>query len=507
MAGFFVYLAVIVGGASVLAIEILGTRVIAPFYGASLYLWSALIGVTLAALSVGYAVGGRIADRKTSLSRFSLFLGAAGLWIVIIPWLRLPVLAATESLGLRSAVLLTATVLFFPPLALLGMVSPYAIRLQAATLSVVGRTAGNLYALSTVSSVFAAIFTGFFLIPNIGVYRLIILTGLLLMATAVLGLIIERRSTVNIAAAVLLVVLGPVLYRTHPAPAPNPNSGLIAVTQSAYAEIRVVDQNNTRYMIIDGGTHTIVNPLTWESYFPYVNVLDIAALWFDTPGDMLLVGLGGGSVVKRFAKAGWTVDAVEIDPVVTKLAYEYFGLKRDEARVFEMDGRRFLMATDNTYDLIIMDAFGSSSIPFHLVTSEAFALIHSRLSADGILAMNIEAVGWDDIIVKALAVTVGVQFEHVVVLPIAEPPNQLGNLVIMASDRPLKLAEELPGPQGRFTREYDRVHAWDNRFTVASHEAPVLTDDLNPIDVWSERVNLVAREHLHEVFDAPGLTW
>lgn len=507
MAGFFVYFAVIISGASVLAIEILGTRVIAPFYGASLYLWTALIGVTLAALSVGYAVGGRIADRKPSLSRFSLFFGLAGLWIVIIPWLRLPVLAATESLGLRSAVLITATVLFFPPLALLGMVSPYAIRLRATTLSVVGRTAGNLYALSTVSSVVAAILTGFFLIPNMGVYRLIILTGLLLMTTAALGLIVERRSTVNIAGAVLLAVLGTVLYRAHPAPAANPESGLMAVTQSAYAEIRVVEQNNIRYLIIDGGTHTIVDPHTWESYFPYVNVLDIAAMWFDTPGDMLLVGLGGGSVVKRFARAGWTVDAVEIDPVVTRMAYEYFGLRDDEARIFEMDGRQFLKTTDHAYDLIIMDAFGSSSIPFHLVTSEAFALIHNRLSVNGILAMNIEAVGWDDVIVKALAVTAGEQFKHVVVLPIAEPPNQLGNLVIMASDRPLILAEELPGPQGRFTREYDRVHAWDNRFIVASHEATVLTDDLNPIDVWSERVNLVAREHLHKFFNARGLTW
>lgn len=507
MRGFFVYLAVIIGGASVLAIEIVGTRVIAPFYGASLYLWSALIGVTLAALSLGYAVGGRIADRGTSLSKFSMFFGLAGLWIVIIPWLRMPVLAATESLGLRSAVLITATVLFFPPLTLLGMVSPYAIRLQATTLSVVGRTAGNLYALSTVSSVFAAIITGFFLIPNMGVYRLIILIGLVLMATAALGLITERRTKVNIAGALLLVAFGSVLYRAHPVQSANPDSGLIAIEQSAYAEIRVVEQNNVRYMVIDGGTHTIVDPQTWESYFPYVNVLDIAALWFDRPGDMLLIGLGGGSVVKRYASAGWTVDAVEIDPVVTKMAYEHFGLKQSEARVFEMDGRQFLMATEDSYELIIMDAFGSSSIPFHLVTSEAFALIHSRLSANGLFAMNLEAVGWDDIIVKSLAVTVGEQFEHVVVLPMAEPPDQLGNLVIMASDRPLELKEELPGPAGRFTREYHRVHAWDNRFTVASSEASVLTDDLNPIDIWAERVNLVARRQLHEAFSERGLTW
>lgn len=96
MINFYVYLAVVVCGASVLAIELLGTRIIAPFYGAGLYLWSALISVTLAALSVGYAIGGRWADREPKLSRFSLIIGIAGLWVMFIPWLRMPVLAVSE---------------------------------------------------------------------------------------------------------------------------------------------------------------------------------------------------------------------------------------------------------------------------------------------------------------------------------------------------------------------------------------------------------------------------
>src|SRR5574341_855300 len=153
----FIYVAVIICGAAVLAIEILGTRVIAPFYGVSLYTWSGLISVTLAALSVGYVLGGRWADRGPQLHRFCLVIAAAGIWIFIIPWIRTPLLNAAEPLGLRTTVLIAATVLFFPPLALLGMVGPYAIRLMASSLEVVGRTAGNLYALSTASSVIAAV--------------------------------------------------------------------------------------------------------------------------------------------------------------------------------------------------------------------------------------------------------------------------------------------------------------------------------------------------------------
>jgi spermidine synthase len=154
-----------------------------------------------------------------------------------------------------------------------------------------------------------------------------------------------------------------------------------------------------------------------------------------------------------------------------------------------------------------MDAFGSSSIPFHLVTAEAFALTKSRLNPDGVLAMNIEAVGWDSPIVKSLAATLQTQFEHVVVLPIAEPPSEIGNLILCASARPLVLPVDLPLPQGRFTAEYDRAHAWDNRFSVDETGIQIFTDELNPVDLWTESVNLRARKDLHAYFKDKGVTW
>jgi spermidine synthase len=163
-----------------------------------------------------------------------------------------------------------------------------------------------------------------------------------------------------------------------------------------------------------------------------------------------------------------------------------------------MDGRRFLITQDDAYDIIVMDAFGSSSIPFHLVTEEAFGIIRSRLASNGILAMNIHAIGWHDEIVTSIAATLSRQFEHVMVLPIVEPPDQLGNIVLLASDRQLELEQELPVPLSRFSAEYDQSHAWDNRFEVDVAGATILTDNLNPVDVWSERVNLASRKELHQ---------
>jgi spermidine synthase len=505
----FIYIIVTVSGASVLAIEILGTRILGPFYGVSLFLWSALISVTLAALSLGYAVGGRWADKGPTLSRLSLLLLLAGVWVLAIPWLKRPVLLLAEPFGLRFAVLTAATVLFFPPLALLGMVSPYAIRLKASGIEVVGRTAGNLYAVSTIASVAAALATGFFLIPNLGISRLTVSIGLVLVGTALIGLAGKQKPAARI--IILFLTLGAVTGACTliPSATTDGEKGVLFVGQSPYSEIRVVDANQLRYLLIDGLPHTIIDPETGRTYCEYVNVVDIAKLYFDAPGKLLLIGLGGGSVVKHYAADGWVIDAVEIDPYVTRAAYDYFGLEAEEADVFHADGRAYLSSCGVSYDLIILDAFGSSSIPFQLVTKEAFALIASRLAENGILTVNIGSTGWHDQIVYSLAATIEASFENVLALPIAEPPNTPDNLVLLASNRSLELSEdkEPPLPVDRFTAVYDRFHAWENRFRPDTQHALTLTDERNPIDLWAEAMNVTVRKNFHEYFGNSGADW
>jgi predicted membrane-bound spermidine synthase len=387
------------------------------------------------------------------------------------------------------------------------MVIPYAIRLKAPSLDTVGRATGSLLWVSTIASVAAAITTGFVLIPNVGICRSLFLIGLVLVVAAILGFVIQRKRKIAFVAPLVWAIAGALLFRVTPAETMNPNDSLMAVKQSEYGEIRVVDLADLRYLLLNGDTRAIIDPQTWQTRSQDVNVLDIAKGFFDQPGEMLLVGMGGASVVKSYYGSGWHVDAVEIDPVVTKIARAYFGLLRDEAKVYEMDARRFLVTHDKRYDLIVVDALGSSPVPFHLVTTEALALIRSHLVPGGVLAMNVEAVGWHNVLIRSLAATVNRQFQHVTVLPIAEPPDQFGSFVLLASNRALSLREEPPVPQDRFTPEYDRAHAWDNRFQVDTAGIPVLTDDLNPIDVWAERANLEERKRLHALFSKPGIAW
>lgn len=186
----YLYFSISVSGASVLAVEILGTRIIGPFYGVDLFLWSALISVTLAALAAGYWLGGRWADRGPTIVRFSSLFVAAGLWLVLLPVLRGTAMEIARPLAHRAALLSAAAMLFFPPLAILGMVSPYALKLRVRSVGEVGRSAGNLYAISTLASVAAALLVGFVLVPSFGVKSLASAIGIILAATGVAGLFI-----------------------------------------------------------------------------------------------------------------------------------------------------------------------------------------------------------------------------------------------------------------------------------------------------------------------------
>ena len=510
------FLVISLSGACVLVLEIAGTRVLGPFYGVSLFLWSALISVTLAALAAGYALGGRWADRGPRPARLAAVLAAAGLWVIAIPWLRAPLLAVSEHWGLRTAVLATSGALFFPPLALLGMVTPYAIRLAARRVEEVGRTAGDLFAVSTLASVAAALLTGFVLIPSLGVTRLLVGVGAVLLAAAAVaragGTGPAAGAARGVVAALLaLGALAAAALAAHPGGTRLP-AGVLAVRQTPYAELRVVERAGQRYLLLDGGIHTLVRTEDLAPRQEYVAVAELAAELSGPPGRALVVGLGGGALARVLTLDGWRVDAVEIDPGVAAAAREWFRWRPQYAAVHLDDGRRYLHAARDTFDAIVLDAFGSACVPFHLLTSEAFAEARARLRPGGVLALNLECVGWQDPLVRSVAATLGTRFRHVVALPIAEPPDRLGNLVLVASDREPAISDEalgdpvatLPDEQEHW-RVVTRMHAWANRFHPTGGR--VLTDDWNPSDLRAEEINLASRRRVRTLLPATTLGW
>jgi predicted membrane-bound spermidine synthase len=209
----WLYIIVFLTGASVMVIELLGTRLIAPFYGASLYVWSSLISVTMIALAVGYFVGGHWADRaqRTGLS---LIIAFAALFTLMIPWATRPVLLATDPLGLRGGAFVSAMILFFPSLTLLGMVGPFAIKLSTSQLNGVGGSSGSIYAVSTLGSVMGTLLLGFFLFPLVGTRQILISMGLMLFVLAITVAVYEQKrfnKTLAVLPCMLLAFAGLVL--------------------------------------------------------------------------------------------------------------------------------------------------------------------------------------------------------------------------------------------------------------------------------------------------------
>jgi len=183
---------VFITGASVMVIELLGTRMIAPFYGTSLYVWSSLIAVAMISLSIGYFVGGRLADFSKRIG-LSVIIALAAVFTLAIPLLTRFVLLMTDPLGLRGGAFVSALILFSPSLTMLGMVSPFAIKLATSRLDGVGSTSGSIYAVSTLGSVIGTLLLGFFLFPAVGSREILVATGFILLLLATVISVNERK--------------------------------------------------------------------------------------------------------------------------------------------------------------------------------------------------------------------------------------------------------------------------------------------------------------------------
>jgi len=251
---FYLYLTVFVTGATVLMLEILGTRVIAPYFGSSLYVWSSLISITILSLAIGYWLGGWIADKKPKFTLLYLFISLAGLAILLIPRIDSTVLAFASSFGVRTGSLVATSILFAIPMVLLGMIDPFAIKLRAHKLENVGMTAGGLFGIATVGGFVGAIATGFFLIPSMGVEAIITSFAIILFALAAIWFLISRK----FAFLFIFLLAVPSFFIPTSYTFTQTDDKLIYKTYSLLGEIKVIDKKFHRVLLIDGSTQAWV---------------------------------------------------------------------------------------------------------------------------------------------------------------------------------------------------------------------------------------------------------
>jgi len=389
----WLYCTVFLTGAAVMVIELLGTRLIAPFYGASLYVWTSLIAVTLIALAIGYYVGGIWADRARS--GLSLIIAIAGLLTLIIPWLTGPVLLATDPLGLRLGSFISTLILFSPSLIMLGMVGPFAVKLSTSALANVGASTGSIYAVSTVGSVIGTLFLGFYLFPLVGSREIFMSLGIALLILAMTVAWIEckyLKSTAVIIPAALLMIIGFGLYPLIASSGKAEFSDTFQTRferESLYGWVRVIDKpkENIRLLTVDASTIGAASISHGENLLAYQKIVTQIPYLAPNMKKALLIGQGAGHMVAALNKAAIVTDTLEIDPAVAEAASEHFGFMPTGRRIIG-DARYEIRQLKDPYDLIILDVFTGGTEPTHLLTVEALTQLHNLLSEHGILALN-----------------------------------------------------------------------------------------------------------------------
>lgn len=386
--------AVFVSGVTSMGLEILAGRIIAPQFGSSIYTWGSIITVFLAALSLGYWQGGKRAQTASNRRMSWILLGTAG-YVAIVVYASDQLLLSASALPLpaRYASLPAVLILFGPPTYLLGFISPYSAELSMKEGT--GEASGHVYALGTIGSIVGAGATTYLLIPTLGIDMIGLLFGFILVGTAfalTLPALTPKPAAASVAVAVLLVVaagLGPIAF--------DHRGDVVYQTQTAYQELEVIDDGDTRTLYLDGARHSAMDLEEPDRHvFEYTRFFHLPMLMVDDPDeveDVLFIGGGGYTGPQDFErKYDVNVDVAELDPEVSQAAKDYFDLEESEnMTVHTEDGRQYLRDTDKKYDVIVLDAYQKDQVPIHLTQLGFMELAEDRLTEDGVFLANVIA--------------------------------------------------------------------------------------------------------------------
>lgn len=492
------YIVVFMSGAVLMALEIAGSRVLAPNFGSSIFVWGSLISVVMAALSIGYYWGGWLSMRDPSYTKLALLLTAPGIVIFFLPFVYPSVneWIAMQNLGVRASPLIACSVLFLLPGIFLGTISPYVIRLAVTNLHTVGSTAGTLYAVSTVGSIFGTLLTAFYLIPVLGVSNIIHSLGILLVCLSLVVVPLNRRRR-RFASARAVAAFSALLGLTHMFWTPLAWAKTLLQKDTFYHRIRIEEDNEARYMYFDRTLQSAMNlkdPTALRLI--YSRYTSLGFTFRPDAKNMLLIGLGGGSIPKKLNQVfpHLVVDAVELDPEVIKLAKEYFHLKESKnLRLHAQDGRLFLTRTKEQYDIILLDAYFTDAMPFHLATRQFFELAQRKLTPNGIIVANlISAVtGPAGKIVRSFVRTQRQVFPQTYVFAARRPDNvstdTIQNVIVIATrDKQRVDIKDIVKRAAALDRSLlpepiqDIAVAYFDR--PLPEDVPILTDDYAPTD-------------------------
>jgi len=489
---------VFVTGACVLIVEIVAIRILAPYFGNTIYSVSSVISVVLAALSLGYWVGGRMADRYPVKQLFFALVAFSGVLVLFIKVLQDAILPAYGfSLPLTTGPLIASAVLFFAPSFVMGLLSPFAVALhqREAKIKGVGTAAGQIFFFSTVGSILGSLLAGFVLIPYLGIATILVGVGVLLVLMGMLPVVwigIEKRFTIAafvLSGSMLILVL-----------AGSTNSNTLYSHDGVYERITIFDGTYhgrpTRFLMQDASNSAAMYLDGDDLTFDYTKYYTLHSIFVSKLNRALMLGGGAYSVPKALMTdlSDVKVDVSEIEPSLIPLSKKYFDLK-DSPRLthYIEDGRRMLHDTSNRYDLIFSDVYHSIySVPAHFTTREFMELASSRLTDDGVFIANLigststegPSFIWSEIR------TMQQVFPEVYIFGVSSPDSaETQNIIVVGSKSEVR--KDMYDPSLRRSA-YQAVREAAGHYLDHSHidlrSYRVLTDDYAPVDYLTSKI-------------------
>ena len=498
-----IYTIAFVTGAIVMSFEMLGSRYLNPYFGSGIYTWASLISTVLGALTIGYFIGGWLADRKPSLTVLGVTVLIGSVYMLALPLFAQRmlemVLAGVDDL--KAASLLASVAILFFPVTFFGMYSPFAIRLMLRSASSSGTVSGAVYGISTIGSILGTLGTTFFLLPSMGSRALTLMLGGFGTAAALILIawsMRRRPAAAGLAVALFAAIAGVpqagaqgLVDEQVRAALLKRSDGQLARIETEYNDIFITKRRHelTMSFQLKGWNYTeSVTNLRDPDDLPvhYTRFMTTALPYPEKPAKILMIGLGGGSISTYLGRAmpELTIDTVEIDPGVINAAKQYFGIRENErVKYLAGDGRVFLNRNKQLYDLILVDAYHGGYVPFHLLTKEFYTLVKQRLAPGGAASFNVH--DGTKLYVSTVKTLKDV-FPALHLYPTGE-----GEVIMVAtaqdapSDAALKERAQSLQQQHRF--RYALPPMMTRRTAhPALDKAELLTDDFAPVDLYNE---------------------
>jgi spermidine synthase len=482
---------VFVVGAASLGAEISAARLLAPYFGASMIIWANTIATVLLALSAGYAIGGRLADRRADLRGLCAIVLLAAVLLAAVPFVGDPFLRlSVKALGALSVggflgSLAAVLVLVAIPVLLLGAVAPYANRLTVVDVAGTGKVTGGLYAISTAGSLVGTFLAALLLIPLIGTHRTFIVFALGLALVAAPGLALRRFLLVPVVVAGLLAI--------PPAAIGSAVKGgkVIFGTDTPYQYARVVQfHDGVRWLQLNEGVaiHSLYRPGSYLTggYWDDFLVLPFAG-GARPPRRIAILGDAAGTIARAYGHyfPATRVDAVELDGELTTIGRRYFDLRGPRLHLYTADARPWLQASGARYDSIFLDAYRQPYIPFYLITHEFFESVRAHLNPDGVFLVNVGHLPQSNALEEAVSATLRSVFPVVVRDRFSDT-----NSLVLASTRPLS-GRLMVGAHASVPENLQGLlAAVAGRLGPALRGGQVYTDDIAPVE-WLTDLSII----------------